>query len=626
MLLTIVYALVRQVSGLAASLRAEFSHRKDMYEHGDWDTTTLLQVVRHSFKETRRPIGLFLDGLDEFSGTYREQLDLALYLAELPSLGDVKICFASRPHEILDQKFGSGLLLDMQDWNQLGVRNFLYKTFFDIGLASSQLQAAQVSHLSELMAEMAEGVFIWAKFAVNDVIQLWAKQKLEFALLLLKLAQLPREVETFWDERRERLSEVEKRAGSLLLRIACSAARPLALSELMNVFENQCPDKDIRLSLDASREAQDQVSYLSCGLLESKPDLDNMLEPLEAQQSKINTTGIASQGRKVLLAHKSVRNYLEIRGWWLAGDGTPSPEQLWLEQCTGLIGKATYAQQRSLCFQNRPHDKSNPVCKVYGCYSTYVSSGFPRELYGELHGKIERVVIDAATSRGSNMITEAYKLATRRKVTFMKKEYFSNPLNSYAFHWLAYHAWLLESRRQKLCIEQTNAIMCPELIILMSAFKHHSCSLCGNVQLTNKVRFHTADDELFGFTEKPATTYNALLFDGAIDDSQLIAQEEHYMNQLASALFVSKNAMRSNEGEQRNDETSSILALPGNSESRTEFTCLMQLECLKEHEDRRFPAPTAKYLRRAPKHRKIAVVGSRGTGMSYLHCLTHNLN
>jgi hypothetical protein len=236
MLLTILHSLVSQVSGLAATLRAEFPNWQNIYQDGEWDSAVLQRVVSRSLINVVLPVCLVLDGLDEFCGSNEEQLDLALYLKELPFLDNINVCFASRPHDVMNRVFGSGTLLDMQDWNLSGLMKYVFKAFEKIGLASNQLDAAHADHLSDLIAQMAEGVFLWATFAVEDIIELWKKQELDFASLLLMLAQLPREVEALWDKRHEQLKDSEREAGSVLLHTVFSAARPFYVVELVDII------------------------------------------------------------------------------------------------------------------------------------------------------------------------------------------------------------------------------------------------------------------------------------------------------------------------------------------------------------------------------------------------------
>jgi hypothetical protein len=244
-------------------------------------------------------------------------------------------------------------------------------------------------------------------------------------------------------------------------------------------------------------------------------------------------------------------------------------------------------------------------------------------LYEELHGRIQRSIAESTASGGYSLMTEAYKLLQRRKVTFMKKEYFANPLIAYAFHWLAYHGWLLESRRQRSCIQATNTIMCPEVIILMSVFKHHSCPLCGSLQPQPTLQFHAADAMLLAYHKQPSTAHNVLLSDELSEDKQHLAHEKNYLNQKVSALFVSKDMIQPIELEPAVEEMTERLTLAGNGDSSVKITCLMQLERLENHESGNSTVSTIKYVHGPPKQRKIAVVGSRDVGTLCLSILTH---
>lgn len=172
MLLTIAHTLAKQVSGLASSLRSRFSKWQEMYANDAWNATALSDIIQYSFTKANLPICLFIDGIDEFTGSSKEQLDLAICLEQLASPHQVKLCFASRPHDVLERKFASCMRLDMHEWNQPGLHNYFRSTFHDMELDLSPERAQQTFHLSHLLAEMADGVFTWAKFAADAVVEL----------------------------------------------------------------------------------------------------------------------------------------------------------------------------------------------------------------------------------------------------------------------------------------------------------------------------------------------------------------------------------------------------------------------------------------------------------------------
>ncbi|KAK4997940.1 GTP-binding protein [Elasticomyces elasticus] len=495
MLLTIAYVLAQEVSGLAASLRLRYPNWQKIYSNDAWDATALYEIIRYSFAEAKLPVCLFIDGLDEFSGDSKEQLDLAVRLEQLVSSDQVKLCFASRPHNILEQKFGSRKRLEMQDWNQPGLRNYFFSTFHDMQLDNDPERASQTARLSQLLAEMAEGVFLWAKFAADIVVELWAENNLAFDTLLIRVAKLPKEVEAFWDERRRKLTDAERHAGNVLLRVACSAARPLSVPELLGVLKHQVRDADSLGLLKAASKRVVVIDRLSCGLLNVE---------VEKYGGKDNQT-------KILLVHKSVRSYLDERGWWLASEDELSPERLWFIECVDFIKDGTWALQRALCYRNAVHDVSNPVCKSYGCYATYPIGCFPSSLLEELHSSTSWIAVAGSISPA--VLKSAWGLrlmlamAVRRK-TFFKRTARDQPLADYALLYTAYHAWLLQQRRNIECLADTNLIMCPELIILMSEGWHGACPACESSRSLSRgsgrpLSFHGTSVSLTGLVEGP---------------------------------------------------------------------------------------------------------------------------
>ncbi|MCJ1307661.1 hypothetical protein MMC25_001308 [Agyrium rufum] len=367
LLLSILHALVSQTIGLAASLKTRFPNWRDIYLCAEWEMPVLHDMLDHCVMSTNRPTCIFIDGLDEFHGERKEQLDLAIFLQRLAAFELMKVCFASRPHQVLQQKLGAGPFLDMQEWNRSGMQQFVFKTLRDMDLARDPLVTEEIRDLAGLVADMAEGVFLWARFALDNLVELWSEEQLDFASLLLALSKMPRDVEKLWDRSREKLDPEQKAEANVLLQLICFAAKPLKLAEFVEVWTYQdlvplptwLPGV---FSRDRDRIISEAIERLSCGLLEVGAD--------------------PSGGERILLVHKSVQRYLETRGWWLPGEDKFGPEELWLSACIKCIEHTTWATERTLCYQNRPHHKAgNPVCRQYGCYSDRPRPSFPQGPY-----------------------------------------------------------------------------------------------------------------------------------------------------------------------------------------------------------------------------------------------------
>jgi hypothetical protein len=521
----------------------------------------LHEMLDHCIESSKRPMCIFVDGLDEFRAKQTEQLGLAVFLQRLASFELVKVCFASRPHPVLQQKFGSGVFLEMQEWNKPGLQQFVSHTLGDMDLGPEEMR-----HLAGLVADMAEGVFLWAKFALDNLVDLWSQQKLDFTSLLLRLAQLPTEVEDLWDEIREKLTPNQKREANVLLQIVCFAAKPLTLVEFFDAWQYQdviptplwVAGDYLKAKLPAMREA---IAMLSCGLLEVGPDPNG--------------------GERVLLVHKSVQRYLDTRGWWLSCKDDTSPEQLWLRICIKSLDAATCATDRTLCYQNsRQHRDSNAVCKAHGCYNQLPDRKFPTKLLKELH---------------------QLTIGSSRKTTFLKRGYALSPFLAYTLHWLPYFAWKLERTRKLSCFPLTNPIMCPETIYLCAYVKHTSCTSCLSAAtdatgLWTPISFHGTEFPLSAFFHHKIRRRATL---------------GHYLNDHSTDLLISAEGPLGSALPWRTQENIDFTFTEGNHDDTTKVMILMGFERDAALQGTMLQQPL---LGSKPRAYKIAVVGSRSVG------------
>jgi len=128
----------------------------------DWSLSELRSVVFAALKSTPGGFAIFLDGLDEFdsSSHSRELLDIVHGLA---NTGNVKVCVSSRPEASLEASLA-----------HLPRMQLHYLTFDDMVATARnrltlELQNADrpslsgnsVAKLAQLIANKAEGVFLW---------------------------------------------------------------------------------------------------------------------------------------------------------------------------------------------------------------------------------------------------------------------------------------------------------------------------------------------------------------------------------------------------------------------------------------------------------------------------------
>jgi len=361
----------------------------------------------------------------------------------------------------------------MEEWNRPGIQRFVFQTLEDINFGQDPLKTEEMHDLTKLITDMADGVFLWTKAAMDTLVELWSRENLDFSSLLLRLVQPPRDVEKLWDQIRENLDQNQKLEANVLLQLVCSAAKPLTLAEFFEAWQYQ----DL-ISLPSWAEGdysgstppvmREAILTLSCGLLEVVTDEDGE--------------------ERVFLIHKSVQHYLDTRGWWLSDKDDRSLEDLWLKICIASLSTSTWVLDRTLCYQNnKEHKATNPVCKAHGCYKQLPDGNFPSKLIEDLH---------------------RLTLGRSRKTSFLKRGDTLSPLLAYVLHRLPYFAWKLESTREQSCAAITNAIMCPEIIYLSTYVQHPSCTACASTpvnevnELSTRILFHGTNFQIPGLVSR----------------------------------------------------------------------------------------------------------------------------
>ena len=112
----------------------------------------------------------FVDGLDEFTGSYSALTEL---IGDLIQNLNVKVCVSSRPYRSFETAFGGFPKLRLQDLTEQDIRT--YATDRLSSLSRTKLLVARhptwIPKTVDAVLRKAEGVFLWVKLAVDDQIQ-----------------------------------------------------------------------------------------------------------------------------------------------------------------------------------------------------------------------------------------------------------------------------------------------------------------------------------------------------------------------------------------------------------------------------------------------------------------------
>lgn len=249
---------------MVASARLHNYHLR----HRPWKTSELRDICRQL---TQQPIDMkfcfFVDGLDEYEGEHREVNNILNDLATLPN---IKLCVSSRPWNVFQNSFGpmqQQLVLEKhtEDDIALYVKETLGE---DESFASSAIEDPRLKNLIEKIIEKAEGVFLWVRLIVSDLLRGSANQD-NISDLQQRLRYLPPDLETYYRRAFGNIDKFYSEVTAEILILAQEATTPLSLLTIVFYeIEKQHPSDSTR----AYRWDQ------WCCATATKAELDSLLE------------------------------------------------------------------------------------------------------------------------------------------------------------------------------------------------------------------------------------------------------------------------------------------------------------------------------------------------------------
>ncbi|KAF4948678.1 hypothetical protein FGADI_9453 [Fusarium gaditjirri] len=134
----------------------------------DWSQNELRSILLEYCQESSRPICLFVDGLDE-ALPGRDVLEIVQFLKSLASCANVKVCISSRPERFFRLHFESCPNLRMHELTKLDIAKYSEGAMTESTLLDPQDQ--KISSLARQIAELSDGIFLWAVLATQSLIR-----------------------------------------------------------------------------------------------------------------------------------------------------------------------------------------------------------------------------------------------------------------------------------------------------------------------------------------------------------------------------------------------------------------------------------------------------------------------
>ena len=390
LLKALVYQLAQSIPGLRPLFEEIGSDKYVSNTLFDWTPKRPRNALLQGLDKCTKNICIFVDGLDEYEGDIHSQLDLIRLFQDIAakstSRRPIKLCLASRPEPIFLLAFRDTDGLQMQNYNYDGINKYVVWRFETVALNTNNNTNPEprILALSISITTRSLGVFLWARFAVDELIEGIAGGE-DSEQLEVRLSNIPPDLEDLYSRILQRIKEKHAanfKETSILIQLTCWAQRPLRLGELFVAFtfEMQGTKYSERSMYRASPEEfcnkiiartggflelvktwrrvnlQNAVySYPGVVAMEAKSKILQKADWLSLERR--NAWGLDGEYYEVRLIHKTVATYFnrpKLREELRTADDTaaPLPHALMLKICGKYLSRLADADPTLQFYQD----------------------------------------------------------------------------------------------------------------------------------------------------------------------------------------------------------------------------------------------------------------------------------
>ncbi|KAH6887430.1 hypothetical protein B0T10DRAFT_538906 [Thelonectria olida] len=229
LLRSIIYQLLCDIRSLAPLVVGIHDrHVGDRDKQSEWSIEELEEALRAIIKqhEVRGYVCLFIDALDEYKGNLAW---VTRFIKELVTptpdqVLKVRICASSRDRNVIGLLLSENPRLTLHEWTMLDIQKFA-----DESLAEAERDG--YDQLLEEITHRAEGVFLWVKLVVEELMEpLFDGEPIEDLLKLV--SDLPEELPAFYDRMFSKVTKRNRRASLVMIELVlASEYKPILLEE-----------------------------------------------------------------------------------------------------------------------------------------------------------------------------------------------------------------------------------------------------------------------------------------------------------------------------------------------------------------------------------------------------------
>ena len=233
----------------------------DARDLADWTTVELEDAFKQLVEATGKShnLAFFIDGLDEFKGSFQDHSNLIQFLKHISSHSHTKVCVSSRPWPVFQSAFSRGPLLRLEDLTQGDIKNYVYDKLFESGEFQT-LQAAEPDLCSDLSLEIvskAQGVFLWVYLVVRSLLQ-GVVEVDTTEELYVRLRRIPEDLDEFFRHIIVGIEQSHRQEAAALFKIVLAIPSPTVMS--LSFLSDALKDHDFWRNSDARALTSSSIS------------------------------------------------------------------------------------------------------------------------------------------------------------------------------------------------------------------------------------------------------------------------------------------------------------------------------------------------------------------------------
>jgi hypothetical protein len=239
---SILHRILVKEPRLAEEIMPVYLQRKEP-EKKPWLLLDLMQAFSRILEQdtVQVDIYLFLDALDEFDGPPETIAGFIQSIITRPDkhAAEVKIFFSSRPWNTFADRFSHCSGFKIQEQTQQDIQKYIIGRLAEnpstaILLASNDIQVREaVEKLASDIMERAEGVFLWLKLVMDDLIRAHAEGD-SLRELTQHLSAFPKDLEDLYKNIIQRIPQEFRQESYYMLEIVLRSDEQLDIDTFMN--------------------------------------------------------------------------------------------------------------------------------------------------------------------------------------------------------------------------------------------------------------------------------------------------------------------------------------------------------------------------------------------------------